>query len=87
MRRYWLAVKIELHVFEILRLSQELLALGTSGILLFFPLRVAGARAVDARSRNEILNLYHITARRGFVVAEAFTVDLPDLWASKSLIY
>jgi hypothetical protein len=72
--------QIDLHVSEILRLSLELLALGVSGVLLFFPLRVAGARATDAWSRNTILDLFHITAKRGFIVAEAFTADLSNLW-------
>jgi len=72
--------QIELHVSEILRISLELLNLGVSGVLLFFPLRVAGARATDAWSRNTILDLLHITARRGFIVAEAFRVDLSNLW-------
>jgi hypothetical protein len=72
--------QIDWHVFEILRISQELLNLGTSGVLLFFPLRVAGARAVDSFSRTTILNLLHTTVRRGFIVAEAFRVDLSELW-------
>ncbi|KAH7412319.1 hypothetical protein DE146DRAFT_642817 [Phaeosphaeria sp. MPI-PUGE-AT-0046c] len=76
--------QIEHHVSEILRISQELLTLGVSGILLFFPLRVAGARAVDVWSRNMILDLLHTTASRGFSVAEAFTIDLSELWDHQS---
>ena len=76
---------IDRHVSEILRISYELLAQGVAGFLLFFPLRVAGARAMDDRSRNTILSLLHMTARRGFVVAEAFTVDLSELWARKDM--
>jgi hypothetical protein len=78
--------KIDWHVFEILRLSQELLDRGTAGVLLFFPLRVAGARAVDMLSRNYILNLLHATKRRGFIVAEAFVLDLSHLWTRRSII-
>ncbi|KAF2178022.1 hypothetical protein K469DRAFT_732098 [Zopfia rhizophila CBS 207.26] len=78
--------KIDWHVLEILRVSHELLAQGAAGVLLFFPLRVAGARAVDGRSRNDILNLLHTTGRRGFIVAEAFTTDLSNLWASESML-
>jgi len=77
--------QIDWHVAEVLRLSQELLASGVSGVLLFFPLRVAGARAIDKESRSTILDLLHTTARRGFIVAEAFTSDLSDLWASQNL--
>lgn len=72
---------IEWHVTEILRLSQELLADGLAGIMLFFPLRVAGARAMDVCSRNNILEHLYTTRNRGFVVAEAFTEDLLELWA------
>jgi hypothetical protein len=72
---------IDWHVFEILRLSRELLSIGTAGVLLFFPLRVAGARAVDVGSRCNILDLLHTVEKRGFVVAAAFTADLSELWA------
>lgn len=77
--------QIDHHVSEILRLSQELLTLGVSGLMLFFPLRVAGARAVDVWSRHTILDLLHTTASRGFSVAEAFTADLSDLWATQGI--
>jgi hypothetical protein len=77
--------QINQHVSEILRLSQVLLARGASGVLLFFPLRVAGARAIDTRSRGEIMTLFQTTATRGFVVAEAFKIDLSDLWVSKGV--
>lgn len=73
-------VQIDWHVSEILRLSWELLAEGVAGVLLFFPVRVAGARAVDMHQRNEILNLLRVTKVRGFIVAEAFMVDLLNLW-------
>jgi hypothetical protein len=76
--------QIDWHVSEILRISQELLAQGISGVLLFFPLRVAGARAIDMVSREIILDLLRTTARRGFIVADAFTVDLSELWASQN---
>ncbi|KAL5444418.1 hypothetical protein PMIN06_008429 [Paraphaeosphaeria minitans] len=75
---------IDLHVSRILHYSRSLLAHGTSGILLFFPLRVAGARAIDSSSRQEILSLFQITSQRGFVVAEALVDDLLELWGSKS---
>ncbi|KAH7085021.1 hypothetical protein BKA63DRAFT_8151 [Paraphoma chrysanthemicola] len=73
---------IEWHVAEILRLSQALLNHGTAGVLLFFPLRVAGARAAEVGPRCEILSLLHTVERRGYVVAAAFTTDLSQLWAN-----
>lgn len=75
--------QINQHVSEILLLSHALLAHGVSGIILFFPLRVAGARAVDDQSRNEIMDLLHTTVVRGFVVAEAFKIDLSQLWGGR----
>lgn len=72
--------EIEWHVSEILRLSHELLDHGTAGLLLFFPLRVAGARATDAQARARITDLLQMTVQRGFVVAEAFVQDLSELW-------
>ncbi|KAF2832495.1 hypothetical protein CC86DRAFT_281065 [Ophiobolus disseminans] len=77
--------QIDQHVSKILLLSHALLILGVSGILLFFPLRVAGARATDDHARNEIMGLLQTTVVRGFVVAEAFQVDLSELWGGKSL--
>jgi hypothetical protein len=76
---------IDNHVASILDLSQELLAQGTAGILLFFPLRVAGARAKDSRAQSEILGSLRTIVQRGFVVAESFVEDLSDLWARKAL--
>jgi len=75
--------QIERHVSEILRLSRELLNIGVSGVLVFFPLRVAGARAIETSARATILDLLHTTVRRGFVVAEAFAIDLSEVWASQ----
>lgn len=74
---------IDWHVKEILRISHELLAQGVAGVLLFFPLRVAGARATDPDSRSTIIEVLRTTKRRGFVVAEAFVTDLLDLWSKK----
>lgn len=72
--------QIEEHVAEILSFSQELLSRGLAGVLLFFPLRVAGARARRNQEREYIIRLLSETVTRGFIVAEAFEVDLRDLW-------
>lgn len=73
---------IEWHVCEILDACYKLLDQGVAGVLLFFPLRVAGARAMDSRSRAIILNLLQMTSNRGYVVADTFTTDLSQLWRS-----
>lgn len=78
--------QIDHHVSEILRIGQELLTLGVSGLLLFFPLRVAGARAVDVWSRNLIMDLLQTTAGRGFSVADAISIDLSELWIDQSVV-
>ncbi|KAF2852378.1 hypothetical protein T440DRAFT_421311 [Plenodomus tracheiphilus IPT5] len=75
---------IEWHVCEILDASYKLLDQGVAGVLLFFPLRVAGARAMDNQSRTTILDLLRATSNRGYVVAEAFTTDLSELWSCNS---
>jgi hypothetical protein len=72
--------EIDEHVSRILHFSRRLLAHGISGILLFFPLRVAGARAVDPSLRQDILSLFQVTSQRGFVVAEALISELLELW-------
>lgn len=76
---------IDWHVCEILRLSNKLLTHGVAGFLLFFPLRVAGARAIEDTSRGTILDLLRTTATRGYVVADSFTVDLLQLWTGGEL--
>jgi hypothetical protein len=73
-------VEVVKHVDQILCLSRELLARGVAGVFLFFPLRVAGARAKDWGTREEILGLLEVIARRGFLVARAFVEDLGEVW-------
>jgi hypothetical protein len=77
--------QIEWHTHEILRLSRELLGIGIAGVLLFFPLRVAGARVQSAHDMNEILALFHIVLRRGYAVADALTADLSELWEGEAV--
>ncbi|KAJ8111760.1 hypothetical protein OPT61_g5723 [Boeremia exigua] len=73
-------IVVESYVDSILALSQSLLAGGCAGILLFFPLRVAGARAWDFRTRMDILRILNVIVQRGFAVAQSFVDDLSDLW-------
>lgn len=53
-----------------------------AGVLFFFPLRVAGARAVG-NERHEILELLRVISRGEYVVAEAFLGDLKGLWSER----
>lgn len=77
--------EIDWHVSTILLLGRDLLARGISGIFLLFPLRVAGARAVDMVLRSNILYLLRITSKRGFTVANAIQNDLSQLWSSRDM--
>lgn len=72
---------IDEHVSCILSACQQLLDQRCAGLVLFFPLRVAGARARDFWSQAEILRLLGVIAQRGFMVAQSFVEDLSDLWA------
>ncbi|EDU39451.1 Fungal-trans-2 domain containing protein [Pyrenophora tritici-repentis] len=72
--------EIDWHTREILRLSRELLACGVAGVLLFFPLRVAGARVQSSREREDILDLLYVVVQRGYVVGDAITSDLAEFW-------
>lgn len=53
-----------------------------AGVLFFFPLRVAGARAVGVE-RSEVLRLLEVIKGGEFVVAEAFVGDLKGLWLER----
>jgi hypothetical protein len=72
---------IDEHVSSILSTCQQLLNQRCAGLVLFFPLRVAGARARDSWSQGEIMRLLGLIAQRGFMVAESFVEDLNELWA------
>lgn len=72
---------IEGHMHEILQLSQRLLDRGFSGLLLFIPLRIAGARVSEAEDRDTITQLLQTISKRGYAVADAIHMDLIELWA------
>jgi hypothetical protein len=74
---------IEKHVSCILSTCQQLLDQRCAGLVLFFPLRVAGARARDSWGQAEIMRLLGLIAQRGFMVAESFIGDLNDLWGAQ----
>ncbi|KAF3001190.1 hypothetical protein E8E13_000140 [Curvularia kusanoi] len=74
---------IQEHVSLILAECKQLLDRGCAGVVLLFPLRVAGARARGSSSQLEILRLLRMVAQRGFMVAQSFVEDLSDLWAKR----
>jgi hypothetical protein len=77
--------EIQAHVTGIL--TNTKLALNKTnlaGILLFFPLRVAGARTKCDLQKHDILEMLGEISMRSFVVADAFREDLEGLWAEKA---
>lgn len=75
------STEIEAHVLALLEVVGQAMKSGSlAGILFFFPLRVAGARARTADQRREISRLLYAVSSRGYVVADAFIADLDDLW-------
>lgn len=54
------------------------------GVILLFPLRMAGANA-EVEQRNKILKLLQQIYNSGFVVAEKIKVDLCEFWAYNEL--
>lgn len=72
---------IQVHVRGILQhIEGALKTTRLAGILFFFPLRVAGARARLTAQRSAILEILDGISERRFVVAQAFSEDLKALW-------
>lgn len=72
---------VEEHMRCILATSKQLLDQGCAGLILFFPLRVAGARARNSFVQSEIKRFLDLIAQRGFSAAKSFVGDLDELWA------
>lgn len=77
--------QVQAHVKAILGMvATALNETNLAGILFLFPLRVAGARAQSLEHRVEIARMLGIITQKGFVVADAFTMDLEELWEWKA---
>ena len=77
---------VQSHVDSII--STGLMTLRTTnlgGILLFFPLRVAGSRVTSRQEAETIIQMLNEISKRSFVVADAFVTDLEDLWQGKGI--
>ncbi|CEO59572.1 hypothetical protein PMG11_04245 [Penicillium brasilianum] len=72
--------EISRHVDQILRQAGIILDSGGSGLLLIFPLRVAGTRAGTDVQRSTVLTLLDCIFKRGFIVASRIKDDLDQLW-------
>ncbi|KAJ5371884.1 hypothetical protein N7517_003890 [Penicillium concentricum] len=76
--------KVSEHLNSILYLSGEVLRHSKiPGVMLFFPITVAGARARTLDQQSEILNLLDLVFRKGFVVANKIRGGLLGRWAER----
>ncbi|KAF4342465.1 hypothetical protein FBEOM_3614 [Fusarium beomiforme] len=51
-----------------------------AALLTIFPLRMAGANAMNDEDRNETIRLLELVSQKGFVVSARIKFDLLDLW-------
>ncbi|KAH8697086.1 fungal-specific transcription factor domain-containing protein [Talaromyces proteolyticus] len=76
------------HVNAILHLAEQILDTSNiPGVMLFFPLRVAGSQALYAPQRSNILGLLGQVHRKGFMVSDQIYADLVGLWEYQKSIY
>ncbi|RGP62921.1 beta-lactamase [Fusarium sporotrichioides] len=81
------ADNIEDHVSAIISHVREILDHSNiSGLLLLFPLRMAGANTVEPSQKDQILRLLRKISEKGFVVSNRIVVDLEEVWAYKDLL-
>ncbi|KAL2813956.1 fungal-specific transcription factor domain-containing protein [Aspergillus cavernicola] len=72
------------HLIAILELSDQVLFQSKiPGVVLFFPLTVAGSRARHVDQRSKILSLLDQVFRNGFVVANRVREGLLERWAER----
>jgi hypothetical protein len=77
---------IQHHVDSIISSTKKALqTTNLGGILFFFPLRVAGARVTSKDEAERIVEMLNEISKRSFVVADAFVVDLMELWGHKGM--
>lgn len=67
-------------------LNSALRKTNLAGILLLWPLRVAGARTSSAEQAGHVLEMLREIKRRGFAVAQSFEDILMKRWQEKSLV-
>lgn len=78
--------EIEKHVDAILeQCDRVLLSSGIPGVLLLFPLRMAGANVFETSKKRKILTLLDRIYQTGFVVADIIRIDLENLWRYQAL--
>ncbi len=76
------------HVGKVLRLTGSILSHGNSpGVLLLFPLRVAGSLAGNMAMKRQIVACLDSIFWKGFVVTEQVKLDLQQFWTFHGLEY
>ncbi|KAB8239074.1 uncharacterized protein BDW43DRAFT_260529 [Aspergillus alliaceus] len=76
--------EVDKYVATILDLSQSLLSdTYIPGVLLLFPLRMAGAHVLESRAQERVLGTIRQIRQKGFIVSDRIEVDLQDFWHYK----
>ncbi|KAJ4026252.1 hypothetical protein NW752_001191 [Fusarium irregulare] len=77
--------EIETHVSAVICYAGEILDhSGIPGLLLLFPLRMAGANTNEPLQKDSVLRLLSRISQTGFIVSKQITVDLEDVWTYKA---
>jgi hypothetical protein len=72
------------HLSAILELAEQILSqYKIPGVMLFFPLTVAGSRARDPAQRSQIVSLLDRVFRTGFLVANRVKIGIQDRWVKR----
>ncbi|EAW13448.1 uncharacterized protein ACLA_054950 [Aspergillus clavatus NRRL 1] len=80
--------EIDRHVGAILQLAEQILDTSRiPGVMLFFPLRVAGTQALCQSQRSKILAHLNRVHQKGFLVSNQIYADLVELWEYQGLKY
>jgi hypothetical protein len=79
--------EIESHVSAVISQASEVLNNSTiPGLLLLFPLRMAGANTNNPLQKDQIVRLLKRISETGFVVSNRIVVDLEEVWAYKAVL-
>ncbi|CAM1509580.1 Fc.00g033190.m01.CDS01 [Cosmosporella sp. VM-42] len=76
---------VQVHVTDILELSEVVLNTSISPVLLLFPLRVAGSRSWNVWQQEWIIRILE-KIEESFAVAAAFKHELRQLWQSRGFV-
>ncbi|KAK5993672.1 hypothetical protein PT974_07107 [Cladobotryum mycophilum] len=73
--------EISQHINDILMLAEGIVKTSDiPGVMLLFPLRMAGAHATEPLQRGKALSVLDQIHQKGFIVSDRIAVDLRELW-------